>query len=248
MRLGMNCLSFWKTAGKISAFTLITLFSACNRHAYQENPVTGRSKTMILHLQDDPIGLNPHNTVGAVPTSLHNLLFDHLIALDPKTLDLVPQLAAAMPTISEDKLSYTFRLRPNLTFADSKPVTVEDVVFSFKALMNPYISSAPRRAELHNFENCYALGTDSIVFTLLASGPFNLNRLAINFFVIPKHIYDPLNLSDGYSALDARNAERQGAAFQDSSKLAMLAFADFFEDEKISTRKRICDRLGTLQF
>ncbi len=233
----MNNLTLSKILAATLAFGVILPFWGCQSQGNRPNPVVGRSNSMILHLQDDPAGLNPVNTVGAQTASLHNLIFDHLITLDPKSLELVPQLAASMPEISEDKLSYTFQLRPGLTFADGKPLTSEDVVFSFKALMNPFVSSAPRRAELHNFEDCISQGPETVIFKLIASGPFNLNRLAINFFVIPKHIYDPLNMSDAYSALDAKKASELGDAFTDSTRMAMLDFADFFEDEKYQRKK-----------
>ena len=79
----------------------IFLFPACNSSSSDGNPAKGRIKTMILHLKEDPAGLNPVNTVGAETVNLHNLLFDHLIALDPQSFLLVPRLAAIvlLPTI-----------------------------------------------------------------------------------------------------------------------------------------------------
>lgn len=231
----MNSLKFLKSFTFLSLSAAFLLFAACGR--INDNPAKGRINTMILQLKDDPAGLNPVNTVGAETAVLHNLVFEHLIGLDPATLSLTPRLAREMPSISEDKLAYTFKLRKGLKFADDKPLTAEDVVFSFKTLMNPFISSAPRRAELHNFQNCEAIDDLTVKFTLSASGPFNLNRLAINFFVIPKHIYDPMGLSDGYTASAARDAEKMGEAFTDSSKSAMIEFAEFFEDDKFQREK-----------
>ncbi len=217
--------------------TCVLVSVGCKPGAVSDNPATGRQKTMVIHATDDPAGLNPVNTVGAATVALQNLLFDHLIALDPQSLLLVPRLAREMPVVSEDKLSYTFTLRDDLQFADRKSITVEDVVFSFKALMNPFVSSAPRRAELHNFEDCVALDGQRVRFKLMASGPFNLNRLAINFFVIPKHIYDPNHLSDGYTAADARKAEQHLDSIAPTTRAALMAFAEFFEDEKFQREK-----------
>ncbi|MEW5988744.1 MAG: ABC transporter substrate-binding protein, partial [Chloroflexota bacterium] len=44
--------------------------------------------------------------------------------------DLVPTLAAALPTVSESKLEYTFNLRPGLAFPDGSELTAEDVKWS----------------------------------------------------------------------------------------------------------------------
>lgn len=216
---------------------LLTGLVGCKPAVVSDNPARGRLKTMVLHLPDDPAGFNPVNTVGAPTVALQNLMFDHLIGLDPKTLALVPKLAEALPVVSEDKLTFTFTLREGIQFADRKAITASDVVFSFKALMNPFVSSAPRRAELHNFEDCIALDARRVQFKLLASGPFNLNRLAINFFVIPKHIYDPNNLSDGYAVAHARRAEQSPDSVPQEIREAMMEFADFFEDEKYQHEK-----------
>ena len=45
--------------------------------------------------------------------------------------EIVPYLAKSW-TISEDGLTYTFKLAENATFHDGKPITSEDVAFSIK--------------------------------------------------------------------------------------------------------------------
>ncbi len=54
--------------------------------------------------------------------------------------EISPRLAAELPTaenggISEDGLTYTIKLRPDLTFSDGSPVTAEDVEYSFERMM-----------------------------------------------------------------------------------------------------------------
>ena len=104
-----------------------------------------------------------------------------------------------LPDIDPDFKSYTFHLRKNITFSDGKPMTTADILFSFKSIMNPFVDSAPVRADLHNFSDCIAVDDYTVVFKLKAGGPKNLDKLAINFFILPKHIYDPDHVTDGYS-------------------------------------------------
>ncbi len=52
----------------------------------------------------------------------------------PATGRLVPALAESWD-ISDDKKTYTFHLREGLKFSDGKPLTAEDVVFTFKQLV-----------------------------------------------------------------------------------------------------------------
>jgi peptide/nickel transport system substrate-binding protein len=219
------------SCAKVTGLLLLPLLLAFGCSSPGENPVSGRKNSMIIHLVNDPEGLNPVNSVGSDATNIHNLIFDHLIALDYETLMLVPRLAKSMPEVSEDKLFFTFHLRDDLKFSDGTPLTSADVVFSFKALMNPFVDSAPKRAELHNFIDCTAPDEKTVVFHLENSGPFNLNRLAINFFVLPKHIYDPQNLSDTYTGLDASTAMRNPEWVSAEKRAALETFATAFEDE-----------------
>jgi oligopeptide transport system substrate-binding protein len=54
---------------------------------------------------------------------------------------VVPDLAAAMPTISKDGLTYTFKIRPDAKFSDGKPVTAQDFVWSFQRVLDPKANS-----------------------------------------------------------------------------------------------------------
>ena len=212
------------------------------------NPASGRSKTMILHLPNDPQGMNPVNSIGADAAYLHSLVFDHLIALDFETLQLVPQVAETMPEISEDRTRMTFHMRKDVKFTDGKVMTAKDVEFSFKAIMNPYVDSAPRRVELQNLSNCVAEDDHTVTFSLTNAGPFDLNKMAINFFVLPQHIYDPEGLTDAYTAAEARMAERRPDSVTPDLELRLLAFADFFDDEKFQREKGFVVGSGKFNF
>ncbi|MEM1281855.1 MAG: ABC transporter substrate-binding protein, partial [Cyanobacteria bacterium P01_H01_bin.152] len=58
-----------------------------------------------------------------------------LYAYEPGTTDLIPQLAADMPTVSEDGLTYTIPLREDVVFHDGTPFTAETMAFSIQRFM-----------------------------------------------------------------------------------------------------------------
>ena len=60
----------------------------------------------------------------------------------PATNQMQPDLAADMPTISSDGLSYTVKLRSGLTFPDGSPVTAKDVKATFEYILDPNIQCA----------------------------------------------------------------------------------------------------------
>ena len=67
-------------------------------------------------------------------------LFDGLLD-QANDLRIVPAIASAMPSISADGLTYTFRLRRDVTFSNGDGVTARDVLYSWNraaALQGPY--------------------------------------------------------------------------------------------------------------
>ncbi|WP_174615017.1 peptide ABC transporter substrate-binding protein [Virgibacillus ihumii] len=54
-----------------------------------------------------------------------------------KNKELVPEMAAEMPKVSEDGLTYTFKLREGLTWSNGDPLTAEDFVFAWQRLIDP---------------------------------------------------------------------------------------------------------------
>ena len=67
------------------------------------------------------------------------LVFSGLVAFDP-TLNLTPDLAGSWD-VSPDGTIFTFHLRENAKFHDGRPVTAQDVVYSWERALGPALSS-----------------------------------------------------------------------------------------------------------
>ncbi len=62
------------------------------------------------------------------------LLFDSLMTRAGDEPDAVYGLVAESAEVADDRMSVTFKLRPEAKFNDGSPITADDVVFSFDAL------------------------------------------------------------------------------------------------------------------
>jgi microcin C transport system substrate-binding protein len=62
-------------------------------------------------------------------------VYEPLLDLHPTTLNIIPSLATHWQ-ISPDRLTYRFRINPNARFADGQPVTADDVLASWKLVMD----------------------------------------------------------------------------------------------------------------
>jgi len=82
-----------------------------------------------MGLLEEPKTLNVWRASDTWSRKVLGLLYQPLYVHDPKTLDLVPWLAADLPVFNEKELSYTVKLRP-AKWSDGTELTSEDVAFT----------------------------------------------------------------------------------------------------------------------
>lgn len=83
----------------------------------------------------DAQDIDPRFTGDAYGLKLSRLLFASLVALDPETLDVVPDLAARVDSVSPTE--YRVVLRPGLRFGDGSVLDADDVAATFRGLVAP---------------------------------------------------------------------------------------------------------------
>ncbi len=82
--------------------------------------------------------LDPMINYTAQYWQVYQSLYDGLLAFKhvggPDAFTIVPDLAEALPTLSNDGKTYTFKLRKGIQFSDGREVTTKDVVASFQRI------------------------------------------------------------------------------------------------------------------
>jgi len=96
---------------------------------------------LSVGLSSDVFTLDPAIGYDVYSWPAERLLYDTLVTYDGGTT-IVPSLAAEMPTISADGLTYTFKLRPGVKFVGKggepiRDLTADDVAWSLSRLMRP---------------------------------------------------------------------------------------------------------------
>ena len=203
------------------------ILMSCGRGSQGDNvqvggsPAAGdavRGDMVIVHELSDPEGLNPMVTNDASASAIFNRVYEKMLDLDFKTTEMIPQLAEARPTISDDHLTYTFKLKPNTAFSDGKPLTSNDVVFSFKVVKNPLIiDGAALRNYYMDIKDARAIDDRTIEITM--TQPYFLAEYFLGaLWILPKHMFDPQNLTDQYTfaqtnSVDAAQASKPMQSF-----------------------------------
>lgn len=147
-------------------------------------PITGTLKMACgAFTKISPFGLK-----GSTPP-IHYALFD---TLGTKSWDddepyAVYGILAEYFEIADDKKSMKIYLRKEAKFSDGKPVTADDVVFSYNLLYDPYVSPAKRLA-WKNVSKVVKLDKHTVRFDFkkyTRDLPITVSYLV----VYPKHIY-----------------------------------------------------------
>jgi peptide/nickel transport system substrate-binding protein len=86
--------------------------------------------TLRVAMHSDLKIIDPIWTSALITTHHGNMIYDTLFALDEK-LQVKPQMVDTW-SVSDDKLTWTFKLRDGLEWHDGQPVTAEDCVASLK--------------------------------------------------------------------------------------------------------------------
>ncbi|HET9135204.1 MAG TPA: ABC transporter substrate-binding protein [Candidatus Kapabacteria bacterium] len=187
------------------------------------------SNRVVQHILNELERLNPQNSTGADETYVEEQIFERLLRIDPVTSEVtVPWLADSMPVESADHLTYDFRLRKGVKFADGHELTGADVIFSLKALKNPLSTySAQKRNYVDGVHSAELIDGDPYRVRFTMSKPYFLAKEQIfgdNLYILPKHIFDPKGLTDQYSWDDiAAIIEKGGNPDNlDSAKIAHL--------------------------
>ncbi len=175
---------------------------------------------LVQQILSDPEQLNPLTSNDATASSILARIMESLLDRDPETLQMRPLLAASLPTVSDDHLTYTFTLRDDAHFSDGKPVTIDDVLFSIKAIKAPQVNAPFLRVYFSSIIKAEAVGKNQVRFT--ASEPYFLNEEVLGgITILPKHIYDPQGHLDGVSIAQILAEDKTAAVH-------VKAFADAF--------------------
>jgi peptide/nickel transport system substrate-binding protein len=169
-----------------------------------------------------PVQLDPAFASSDVEIAILNAVYDYLVDVDAEN-NIQPRLATDWE-VSEDGLTYTFTLAPNVTFHDGSPLTAEDVVWTFDRLRAPE-AELPTSSLYTNIQSITAEDDQTVVFTLAETNPFFLYDLSDNHALITKagtEMHGDLNGSGPFRVVE----------YSAESQIQLEANPDYFIEGK----------------
>ena len=97
---------------------------------------------LIAAIAGEPDQLDPHKTTAYFSFEVLENVFDTLVAPDAN-LEMRPALAESWQ-VSPDQLTWTFHLRHGVTFHDGSPFTADDVVYSYRRIIDEQLANVDK--------------------------------------------------------------------------------------------------------
>jgi peptide/nickel transport system substrate-binding protein len=158
-------------------------------HAATQQPNYAEGDWLVQAFSVSLKTLTPFVSGDTYATHVRQYILESLLGRNPDTLEWEGVLAESWE-VSEDGLTFVFKLRDGLTFSDGVPLTADDVVFSFEFIMNPEIDAPALRAYYSKIESVVALNSHTVKFQF-REPYFNALAFAGGLEVMPKHFYEP---------------------------------------------------------
>ncbi len=152
---------------------------------------TVEAKTFKYNLRVAPPTLNPFTSVDMYAYLVHKRVFETLLVRDIETYEFKPYLAKSW-SVSKDNKEFTFVLRSTAKWHDGKPLTVEDVKFTFDAIKDPKnkYKVTSLKGYLENIVRAKVINKNTIKFYAKDNYFKNLDMISLEMFILPKHIYE----------------------------------------------------------
>jgi peptide/nickel transport system substrate-binding protein len=141
-----------KPACAIAAGLVLVLLSCLTGCSTGERVDLGgeSSGNLIAAIAGEPDQLDPHKTSAYFSFEVLENVFDTLVAPDAN-LEMRPALAQSW-SVSSDQLSWNFLLRSGVTFHDGSPFTAEDVVYSYRRIIDEKLTNADKFSAIADIE------------------------------------------------------------------------------------------------
>ncbi|MEW6029225.1 MAG: ABC transporter substrate-binding protein [Chloroflexota bacterium] len=163
------------------ALLLVFLVTACGGG--------GQASVVRIGWAGSPDTLNPGTAVLSEAYIIFELVYDSMyeLQLDGSfTLSLAESVA-----VSDDGLTYTYKIRDGIKFHDGQPLTAEDVAFTYNFYRDnadfPYMNGYTIY-----FDTIEATASNEVVITLTEAIP-NIDAQLVFLYVLPKHIWENEN-------------------------------------------------------
>jgi peptide/nickel transport system substrate-binding protein len=175
-----------------SALTLLNIGLLATLSCAEHRTTCSSCSTVVVAAAGEPVSLIPPLIADAVGRDVSDLMFERLADLQPGASPIDP--SAYVPRLADhwervDSLTWRFHLRPGARWQDGRPVTAEDVVFSFGVYTDSTVD-ALARAYLAGQVTARAEDSATVWLRFARPSPEQLYDATYQVRILPQHVWE----------------------------------------------------------
>lgn len=205
------------------------------------------SKTALplsIAIQREPTTLNPILGAGDPYSGqiANRHLYMSLLDNDPTTLELIPYLAKANPTITfindgpnKGGVAYEYEILDEAVWDNGKPITAADYIFTIKAILNPKTNANKIRSYFDFIKDVQIDANNPKKFKVIESRQYIKGaEVTGTIYILPEYIFDPQGLMKDFLITDLSDKKKATTLATDAK---LQQFTEGFNNVKTGAEK-----------
>lgn len=138
---------------------------------------------------EGPKTFNPFNTKDNISAQMSEIMYDGLVTTNPVTGETIPKLAKSFNVNGKE---YVVNLRQGLKWSDGKPITADDVVFTWQNIIfDGFGNTSTRDSVMIDGKLPIVEKIDNYTIKFVTPEPFAPFLRMLSSPIAPKHIFQP---------------------------------------------------------
>lgn len=141
---------------------------------------------------EGPKTFNSWNSMDATSSQAADIMFDALVSTDPYTGEVYPKMAKSIKVLPDNK-TYIIELRHGLKWSDGKPITADDVYFTWNTIIFGGFGNTSTRDAMYIGDALPKIEKiDKYTVKFTTPKPFSPFLRQLGVPIAPKHILEPV--------------------------------------------------------
>lgn len=148
---------FRRSTFAVAVLAAASFVAGCSSRGSVGNANQGHTPGVLRYaISNEPTTLDPALVSDGWTVDLLMQVYEGLVGWGPNN-QILPMVAEKLPTLSPDGRTYTFTIRPNVTFTNGRAVGADDIKYSLTRALDPKLNSPVAMTYLNDIVGAQAL-------------------------------------------------------------------------------------------
>lgn len=213
--------------GRHLLFVFAFLSALCLTSACQNEDSFEHTNSLRIQVPNPPDILNPILSRTDVSRQIETLMYLPLAIYNGDENQWIPVLTKhyEVESLNDGGVIYRMTMHPDARWSDGELIKIDDVLFTLKMSLNPYLESHSWAAYVELIDTVRVIQDEMII---KMNDPYILaDEFIASFQPLPKHVLDPDGVMDDLSFLEMKNMSSLDPEKREILKQLSVFFNDY---------------------